>query len=197
MELTAIQRAENAAEELAMSGEAVTARAVRAASGVRMVVAADVARKYNERVASEVAVPEMPPAVAARVSAMWREAYTLAQRAFVAEQEHMNVMNDQARAEIDQLNVDLDEVETQRDEAREAAAEAGKRVDELRSRLDRIEGQAEDRKAEAERLRDELRELRAQLDQERTRADRAEARAEALIELRSPETKEDDSASRR
>lgn len=182
---TPIQRAEAAAEQLSASGQAVTARAVRAASSVKMTVAAEVAKAFNERQEQE--APDMPAAFEARAGAMWREAYTLAQAHFAAERKGWEGQVKAAQSEAVQLAADLDEVETQRDEAQRAAAEDAQRVDELRGRLERIEGQAEDRKAELERLRDELRELRARLDQERTRADRAEARAEALIELRSPE----------
>lgn len=184
---TPIQRAEAAAEQLSASGQAVTARAVRAASSVKMTVAAEVAKAFNERQEQEAQAPDMPAAFEARARAMWREAYTLAQAHFAAERTGWEGQVKAAQSEAVQLAADLDEVETQRDEAQRAAAEDAQRVDELRGRLERIEGQAEDRKAELERLRDELRELRARLDQERTRADRAEARAEALIELRSPE----------
>lgn len=187
MDQTPVQRAEAAAEQLSASGQAVTARAVRAASGVKMTVAVEVARAFNERLEQEAQAPDMPAAFEARAGAMWREAYALAQAHFAAERSGWEGQVKAAQSEVAQLGTDLEEVETQRDALQRAALEDAQRIDELRGRLDRIEGQAEDRKAEVERMRDDLRDLRGQLDQERTRADRAEARAEALIELRSPE----------
>ena len=70
MEGTPGERARAAAEELAARGEAVTARAVRAASGVRMTVAADVARTWNEERAGEVGIPAVPSTMTTRFEGM-------------------------------------------------------------------------------------------------------------------------------
>ena len=183
MEQTPIQRAEAAAEALAAAGEAVTGRSVRAAAGVKMTVAVDAARAWNEREAREGQIPDMPPAAVARATGMWREAYTLARDLFVAERTGWEGRIEALEQDAAQLTADLDDMETQRDAAQAMADAATQQADALRSRLTRSEAQLEDRQAEADRLREEVRELRARLDQERTRADRAEARAEALAEL--------------
>ncbi len=183
MEQTPTERAEVAAEELAAGGKAVTARAVRAASGVRMTVAAEAARAWNEQVDQEGQVPGMPAAFAARSEAMWRATYALARDAFAAERAGWEGRVMLAEQEAGQLRADVDEMEAQLAAAQEAVAEAGKQVDELRRDLARVEGESSARKAEAEHLRVEAREVRARLDNERTRADRAEARAEALTGL--------------
>lgn len=159
MEQTPIQRAEAAAEELAAAGEAVTGRSVRAAAGVKMTVAVEAARAWNEREAREGQVPDMPPAAAARATGMWREAYTLARDQFAAERTGWE-------GRIEALRQDMAYLDNV-----------------YRSCIARSEAQVEAHEAEADRLREDVRELRTRLDQERTRADRAEARAEALAEL--------------
>ncbi len=184
MEQTPTQRAEAAAEELAADGQAVTARAVRTASGVRMTVAAEAARAWNERVDQEGKVPDMPATFVARAEAMWRATYADARDAFAAERSGWEGRVVLAEQEAGQLRADVDEMEAQLTTAQEAVTEARKLVDELRRDLARVEGESSARKAEAEQLRVEVREVRAQLDNERTRADRAEARAEALTESR-------------
>ena len=189
MEQTPTQRAEAAAEELAADGQAVTARAVRAASGVRMAVAAEAARAWNERVDQEGQVPDMPAAFGVRAEAMWRATYALARDEFAAERSGWEGRVVLAEQEAGQLRADVDEMEVQLAAAQEAAAQVSKQADELRRDLARVEGESSARKAEAEQFRVEVREVRAQLDNERTRADRAEARAEALTESR-PKSKQ-------
>src|SRR5690625_2027948 len=73
-------RAEAAARDLADRGQAVTARAVRKAAGVRMTVAAAAARAWREatRDRAEVEVPEVPADVSARLAAVWADAYRAA-----------------------------------------------------------------------------------------------------------------------
>ena len=183
MEQTPIQRAEAAAEQLAAAGEAVTGRSVRAAAGVKMAIAGEAARAWNEREAREGQVPDMPDAFATRANGMWRAAYALARDEFAAERAGWEARVKTLEQDAAQLTGDLDDMESQRDVIQVGADAAAQQADVLRSRLDRSEALAEDRQAEADRLRQEVRELRARLDQERTRADRAEARTEALVEL--------------
>ncbi|MGO2716328.1 MAG: DNA-binding protein, partial [Brevibacterium aurantiacum] len=63
------ERAEAAARDLADRGRPVTARAVREAAGVRMVLAAEVAKAWKEAENDDegVPVPPVPEDVAARL----------------------------------------------------------------------------------------------------------------------------------
>ena len=179
MEGTPEERARAAAEELAARQEAVTARAVRAASGVRMAVAADVARAWNEERAGEVGIPAVPSTMTTRFEGMWREAFTLARESFDVERAGWAARLDEARADLDVLGADVEDLEGQRDAALEAARGASEVLDAARGGIARAEAQAEALRVEVERVRDEVRAAQGEAAEARTRADRAEGRAES------------------
>lgn len=157
------QRAAEAAEGLAAEGVAVTARAVRERSGVRMTVAAEAARVWNERETEALAVPEPSPAVAARFAALWREAVTAARAEFAEARTGWQDRIGQVEAERDALAADVEQVETERDEARQdaaavreqaavASAAAAEELIGQRSRADKAEARAEAVESERDRL---------------------------------------------
>ena len=129
---TSIERARVAAEQLAAAGQAVTARAVRQASGVKMAV--DVARQWNEARGQEVEAPPVPEAVLLRIEGVWREAYSLAQDEFEAERTGWAAKIATAARELGEVTADLDDME-------EKARKAGQEVDEARTRIAQAEAQ--------------------------------------------------------
>lgn len=122
-------RAEAAARDLADRGQAVTARAVREAAGVRMAVAAAAARAWREATAeaSEVEVPEVPVDVTARLAAVWADAYRAAVAAVTPERDQLASEVEELRGEVEALTATVSEVEDeqatiagQRDAAQQA-----------------------------------------------------------------------------
>ena len=163
------QRAMEAAEVLAAEGAPVTARAVRERSGVRMTVAADAARAWNEREAQAQAVPEPPAAVEARFAALWREAVAVARSEFAeartgwqAKVEQVEAERDQARAEAAAIR---DQVAAERDQAAADAASVSEALAEQRSRADKSEARAEAVEGERDRLVSERDRLLAERDE--------------------------------
>lgn len=162
-EQTAEQRAAAAAEQLAAEGSTVTARAVRERSGVRMTVATEAARAWNEQEAQAEAVPEVPAAVESRLTAIWREAVTVARQEFAEARTGWRTRVEQAEAERDALAGAVAQVEAERDEAHRAlsqlrdaaasaAAAAAADLTSQRSRADKAEARAEAVEAERDRL---------------------------------------------
>ena len=161
------ERAERAAEELAAAGHPVSSRAVRERSGVRMAIAAQTARQWNERAAEQEHVPEAPTTVRARIDGIWREAYVAAREEFLVQRD---ALADKLRAveeERDALTTDLtqaesrieflqDECDATRAQAEQAAtvvaAEHAEMLAAERSRADRAEGALEAVTAERDRL---------------------------------------------
>ncbi len=174
---TPAERAKAAAEQLAAAGQAITARAVRQASGVKMSLAADVAREWNEARDQEVESPDVPPTIQLRVEAIWREAYTLARREFDAERAGWMARIETAGRELAELTTDLDDMQAQRDAAHQDAKRAAEVVDEARARIATAEAQTQAATGEVERVREELRAAQQDAASQRTRADRAEGRA--------------------
>jgi hypothetical protein len=152
------ERAEAAARELADTGRAVTARAVREAAGVRMTVAASVAKAWNEATTDDavVPVPEMPADVQGRLEAIWADAYRAAWDAVAPERDRLRVEVEQLtkdaqayiadlheaeqteqtlRAEIDQANLRATTAES---DARTAVEQAQQEVAEMRGRADQL-----------------------------------------------------------
>jgi|GEM_PF-3067598 len=170
---TPIERARVAAEQLAAAGQAVTARAVRQASGVKMAVAVDVARQWNEARNQEVDAPPVPEAVQLRIEGVWREAYSLAQDEFEAERTGWAAKIATLTRELGEVTADLDDME-------EKARKSGEMVDEARTRIAQAEAQATAAAVDVDRVTAELRAIQEQAATERTRADRAEARADAV-----------------
>lgn len=163
-------RAAAAAETLAAEGVAVTARAVRERSGVRMALASEAARAWNEHQSTEQAIPEAPAAVQARFTALWREAVTLARAEFAEARSGWEARIAKAEQEKNEMADDLGRIEEERDEALDAAAKAEEATSGQRSRADKAEGRAEALEVERDRLikerdglSDQLAELRDQL----------------------------------
>lgn len=177
------QRAAEAAEVLVAEGAPVTARAVRERSGVRMAVAADVARAWNEREAQAEAVPQPPAPVEARFTALWREAVVTARsefaearagwqaklevgeadrKALADEVERVEIECDQARAEAAVMR---DQVAAERGQAASTVASALETLAEQRSRADKSEARAEAVEGERDRLISERDRLLAERDE--------------------------------
>lgn len=112
-------RAEATARDLADRGQAVTARAVREAAGVRMTVAAAAARAWREATseAAEVEVPEVPADVSARLAAVWADAYRAAVATVTPERDRLAAEVEELRAEVEALTATVSEVEDERDQA--------------------------------------------------------------------------------
>lgn len=152
------ERAEAAARELADTGRAVTARAVREAAGVRMTVAASVAKAWNEATTEDavVPVPEMPADVQGRLEAIWADAYRAAWDAVAPERDRLRVEVEQLTKDAQAYIADLHEADqteqTLRDEidqanlrattaeadARTAVEQAQHEVAEMRGRADQL-----------------------------------------------------------
>lgn len=162
-EVTPQRRAAEAAEALSADGAPVTARAVRERSGVRMGVAADAAREWNQRQVAQMEVPALPEALQMRFEAAWRVAVELARGEFDEARAGWQQRVDEATEEQNVLSQELDRVETERDQLRadidaaRAEAEARERQSakahaEERSRADKAEGRAETIASERDRL---------------------------------------------
>ncbi len=175
------QRASDAAEALAARGAAVTARAVRQRSGVRMTVAAEAARSWNESEAQAEAVPEPPAAVEARFIALWREAVVVARGEFVEIRTGWQAKVEQAYAERDAAAEDVERAEAERDALAERLEDAGRMHASAYEALTaaRDEARAETAAAREQAAAAEAR-SRETLAEQRSRADKAEARAEAV-----------------
>lgn len=151
-EQTPEERATAAAEALAAEGIPVTARSVRDRSGVRMALAADAARAWNEQQSKDEAVPEAPEAVQARFRALWREAVIVARGEFAEARTGWEAKIAKAKEDSDAMAEDLGKVEDEREKALRKAADAEKEVTAQRSRADKAEGRAETLAGERDRL---------------------------------------------
>lgn len=156
------RRAWEAAEALAAEGLAVTGRAVRERSKVRMDIASGAARLWKERAEEQEQAPEIPAEFLARVQALWPAAWVAARDSFDVEREGLLAAMRQAQAERDGIAEDL------------AAEEAAHESDTQQFVAD-LEVEREARKQAEEMLAARHEELSA----ERTRAERAEAALEA------------------
>lgn len=124
------ERAEVAARDLADRGLAVTARAVRESAGVRMAVAAAVAKAWRDSEAenAKLTIPDVPPDVTARFTAIWSEAYRAAFAVVSPERDRLATEVAELRKEVESLTTELAEVEDERDAAHSAASEAEART---------------------------------------------------------------------
>lgn len=151
-EQTPEERAVAAAESLAAEGLTVTARSVRDRSGVRMAIASEAARAWNEQQSKDDDVPEAPAAVQARFAALWREAVTVARAEFAEARAGWEAKIAKAKEDADAMAEDLGKVEDERDKALKAASDAEQEVTTQRSRADKAEGRAETLEGERDRL---------------------------------------------
>lgn len=163
-------KVDRAVEELEAEGVPVTSRAVRERAGVRMSVAAEAARAWNER-QQAVDVPEVPDVVVTRMEGIWREAVQQARAELSAEREGLRQQAQAAHDEVEAYRAEVHSLEVTRDQqaaqlrefqeeaARERESEQ-KLLEELRRRADRAEAKAEAVTDERDRLlaeRDSLR----------------------------------------
>jgi len=150
-----LDRARDAAESLGAEGLPVTSRSVRERAGVRMSVATQAARDWAARGVGE-AVPDIPPAVAARFDGLWREAFVAARKGFDAERAGFAARLEEQRSEIEDLDDAVRSYEGELRRVEENAVTIGKQLGEREGEID---------------------ELRRELVQERDRARDAEQRA--------------------
>ncbi|GAA4350262.1 hypothetical protein GCM10023165_37640 [Variovorax defluvii] len=165
-------RAEQAARDLADRGMAVTARAVREAAGVRMVVAAATAKAWNAAAAEQdhEVIPDVPEDVQGRLSAIWADAYRAALAAVTPERDRLATEVEELRGEVDALTATVADVETERDERaarldkteQERASVVSARDDAV-VRASRAEDRAEAAEAERDRVSEQMRALIARI----------------------------------
>ena len=116
-EPTPEDRAEAAARDLADTGSAVTARAIREAASVRMAVAAAAARAWKEAVADEQpeTIPDVPADVRGRLEAIWADAYRAARADITPDRDRLAREVEQLHTEVTGLTADVEAVEGERD----------------------------------------------------------------------------------
>lgn len=178
-------RAEAVARDLVDTGRAVTARAVREAAGVRMAVAADVARAWREAAAGEPeVVPPVPEDVAGRLKAIWADAYRAAVAAVSPERDRLARRVKELEDEVEKTIAEVTSLEDDKERADLESGEANKRAKQAEARADKSIHEA--RETEARTTAAENRATAAEAER-----DRIEARMTALIE-RIPELRKDD-----
>src|SRR5699024_5720965 len=109
---------------------AVTARAVREAAGVRMTVAASVAKAWNEATTEDavVPVPEIPADVQGRLEAIWADAYLAAWDAVARERNRLRVEVEQLTKDAQAYIADLHEAEQTEQTLRDEIDQANQRA---------------------------------------------------------------------
>lgn len=165
-------RAEAAARELADTGRAVTARAVREAAGVRMTVASAVAKAWNEAAATDeaVEVPSTPEDVTARAAAIWAEAYRAAVAMVSPQRDALADQVSTLTGEVEALTATVEEVEAERDQLDERVAESLVRLAEVNkteaeavARAERAEERTSAAEAERDRALEQVAALIAKI----------------------------------
>lgn len=151
-------RAEAAARELADTGRAVTARAVREAAGVRMTVAAAVAKAWNEATTEDtvVAVPEIPADVQGRLEAIWADAYRAAWDAVTPERDRLRVEVEHLTKDAQAYIADLHEAEQTEQTLRAEIDQANQRATTAEAKAHTAVEQAQTEAAEMRGRADQL-----------------------------------------
>lgn len=110
-------RAEAAARDLADTGSAVTARAIRETASVRMAVAAAAARAWKEAAADDKPeiIPDVPADVRGRLEAIWADAYRAAKADIIPDRDRLAGEVEQLQTEVAGLTSDVEAVEGERD----------------------------------------------------------------------------------
>ena len=169
------ERAEAAARELADTGRAVTARAVREAAGVRMTVAAAVAKAWNEATTEDetVPVPEVPADVQGRLEAIWADAYRAAWDAVAPERDRLQAEVEQLTKDAQAYIADLHEAEqveqTLRDEIEQANQRAADAEAEARTAVEQAQHEAAEMRGRADQLATENARLTKLIDEQLTK----------------------------
>lgn len=163
-------RAEAAARDLADTGRAVTARAIREVAKVRMAVASATAKAWNDAASEEdhETIPAVPEDVTGRLEAIWADAYRAALAAVTPERDQLRSDVDALRAEVEGLTADVETVEAERDTA------TG-RVEDLEQKLAAA-------KAETEKWSTEAAKHEAALNAVRDQHDKLNERITTLLE---------------
>lgn len=130
-------RAEAAARDLSDRGLPVTARAVRSAAGVRMSIASETAKAWNDAAAETdtLQVPDAPQDVTARLAAIWNDAYRAAHTAFIPERDRLAKELKAARADVTSLTDDMVTVENERDRLADTVTKLKTIVDATEERI--------------------------------------------------------------
>lgn len=154
-------RAEAVARDLADTGRKVTARAVREAAGVRMAVAAEVARAWREAEADEpeIVVPPVPEDVTGRLTAIWTDAYRAAVTSISPERDRLRKQVAELREEVEDMTTVVTTMEAERDRITadvEAAKVSEVQVRDSSEKFKREAREAESRATAAEGERDRL-----------------------------------------
>lgn len=159
-------RAEAAARDLADRGLPVTARAVRSAAGVRMSIASETAKAWNDAAAETdtLQVPDVPQDVTARLTAIWTDAYRAAHTALVPEYNRVTAELNAARSEVDSLTGDVVAMEADRDDLARRLTEAEATAAEATGRTMGLERAARDAALRLESVERERDRLAAQID---------------------------------
>ena len=139
--LTPTDRAEAAARDLADRGLPVTARSVREAAEVRMAIAAETARAWNQALKQEEAtvIPDVPQDVRGRLHAIWADAYRAALALVTPERDSLAQEARQLREEVEALTLAVTDVEDERDKAATEAADSAKALLDLQAQLQETE----------------------------------------------------------
>lgn len=159
-------RAEAAARDLADRGLPVTARAVRSAAGVRMSIASETAKAWNDAAAETdtLQVPDVPQDVTARLAAIWTDAYRAAHTALVPEYNRVTAELKAARSEVDSLTGDVVAMEADRDDLARRLTEAEATAAEATGHAMGLERAARDAELRLESVERERDRLAAQID---------------------------------
>ncbi|NWN87252.1 MAG: DNA-binding protein [Micrococcaceae bacterium] len=144
------ERAEAAARDLADTGRAVTARAVREAAGVRMTVAATVAKAWNDAATEDTAVPvpDVPADVQGRLEAIWADAYRAALDAAAPERDRLQLELDHLTKDVQAYIADLQEAEQTETALRAEIDQANQRATKAEADADAAVEQAQHEAAE-------------------------------------------------
>lgn len=112
-------RAEAVARDLADTGRAVTARAIREGAQVRMALASATAKAWNDAARDDdhETIPAVPEDVTGRLQAIWADAYRAALATVAPERDQLRVDVAALRIEVEGLTADVETVEAERDAA--------------------------------------------------------------------------------
>jgi len=171
------ERAEAAARELADTGRAVTARAVREAAGVRMTLAAAVAKAWNAATIEDTAVPvpEVPADVQGRLEAMWADAYRAAWDAVAPQRDRLQLEVEHLTKDVQAYIADLHQAEQTEQELRAEVEQANQRATaaeaEAHTAVEQAQRQAAEMRGRAEQLAQDNARLNTLIDERLSKLD--------------------------
>lgn len=155
------ERAGAAARDLADTGRAVTARAVREIAGVRMTVAATVAKAWNDTTNEDatVPIPDVPEDVQGRLQAIWADAYRAAVDTVAPQRDRLQLevehLTKDAQAYIADLHAAEETEHALRTELDQAAQRATKAEADAATAIEQAQQQAAEIRGRAEQLEQE------------------------------------------